>query len=219
MKEDPPLDARCRDKFLVQSIALDTEKEHANIQQVWQGIEQTAKSSIHEKKIRVVFLPVDGSAVNGISHTDDSFSRDSPTPAPRTPQRVSEAAPTGPVSVPESRPADNSHLGDAVNSASNPATARYSTFGSAAETVTNAIPTSGEDLKAQLAEAKATIARLQTQAQDSVLRQRKTESSSKGSTEKASNGLGLQQAPAGGVPVQVAAGLCLLCFLVAYFFF
>jgi hypothetical protein len=29
----------------------------------------------------------------------------------------------------------------------------------------------------------------------------------------------MQQAPAGGVPVQIVAGLCLLSFLLAYFFF
>lgn len=34
MKEDPPLDARCRDKFLVQSIAIDADNEFSNIQQV-----------------------------------------------------------------------------------------------------------------------------------------------------------------------------------------
>lgn len=37
MKEDPPLDTRCRDKFLVQSIALDAEKEQGNIQNVVSG--------------------------------------------------------------------------------------------------------------------------------------------------------------------------------------
>ena len=31
MKEDPPLDARCRDKFLVQSVAITPEHELPNI--------------------------------------------------------------------------------------------------------------------------------------------------------------------------------------------
>lgn len=156
--------------------------------------------------------------MNGTNYADDSFSRDSPTPAPRTPQRVSEAAPTGPVSRPESKPADNRHLGDAVNSAHNPATEPY-TIGSAASAVASAIPTSQDELKQQLADAKAQITRLQAQAQESVLRQRKTEASSKDSKDRVTSGLGVQQAPASGVPVQVVAGLCLLCFLIAYFFF
>ncbi|KAF2223519.1 PapD-like protein [Elsinoe ampelina] len=218
MKEDPPLDARCRDKFLVQSIAIDANNEFSNIQQVWQHIEQTAKSNIQEKKIRVSFLPADGSGVNGVSHGDESFSRDSPTPAPRTPQRGSEASPAGPVSRPESRPEDNKHLGDAVASAYNPATDR-SAVGAAAASVSSTIPTSSDDLKSQLDAAKAQIAKLQSQAQDSGLRQRKTEASSKDAKDRVAAGLGVQQSPASGVPVQVVAGLCLLCFLIAYFFF
>jgi len=31
MREDPPLDARCRDKFLVQSIAITPDKDSSNI--------------------------------------------------------------------------------------------------------------------------------------------------------------------------------------------
>lgn len=34
MKEDPAPDAKCRDKFLVQSFALDAEKEHESVHQV-----------------------------------------------------------------------------------------------------------------------------------------------------------------------------------------
>ena len=31
MREDPPPDARCRDKFLVQSTAISPEHEHENV--------------------------------------------------------------------------------------------------------------------------------------------------------------------------------------------
>jgi hypothetical protein len=31
MKEDPPPEAKCRDKFLVQSVAVTTDKEFSNI--------------------------------------------------------------------------------------------------------------------------------------------------------------------------------------------
>lgn len=34
MKEDPPLDAKCRDKFLVQSVAISADKEYANVSSV-----------------------------------------------------------------------------------------------------------------------------------------------------------------------------------------
>ena len=34
MKEDPPLDFRCRDKFLVQSVAITADKESQNAAEI-----------------------------------------------------------------------------------------------------------------------------------------------------------------------------------------
>jgi hypothetical protein len=34
MKEDPPLDAKCRDKFLVQSVAVTADREFSNVQSI-----------------------------------------------------------------------------------------------------------------------------------------------------------------------------------------
>lgn len=34
MKSEPALDARCRDKFLVQSVAITGDKEFTNVQQI-----------------------------------------------------------------------------------------------------------------------------------------------------------------------------------------
>jgi len=34
MKQEPPADARCRDKFLVQSVAITGDKEFTNVQQI-----------------------------------------------------------------------------------------------------------------------------------------------------------------------------------------
>lgn len=253
MKEDPPPDAKCRDKFLVQSVAVPADKEAGNVAQIvrkgsdhviyqlrsyelqWQQIEQTAKSSIEEKKIRVSFLPPDGNApssssVNGLSSTSDvppayASSYDSPTPQATTPQRgvtpqyQSQSTPVGAVSKPESRPADNKHLGDAVRSAGNPA--GNPTNESTSSSMPN-VPESLEDLKAQLAEARSTISRLTSQATEG-LRQRKPDISEQAPKERERNIAGqsfdLSQPPAGGVPVQIVAGLCLLCFLLAYFFF
>lgn len=79
MREDPPPDARCRDKFLVQTVTLSQDSDASNIPAIvcrtnallislayslkWQNIEKVSKSSIQERKIRVVFLPADGSGV------------------------------------------------------------------------------------------------------------------------------------------------------------
>ncbi|KAI9798328.1 MAG: phosphatidylinositol-binding protein scs2 [Piccolia ochrophora] len=234
MKEDPPPDAKCRDKFLVQAVAITADREFSKVADIWQHVDQTAKGSVQEKKIRVLFLPADGSnvtpshnRVNGTSHdlspdappaytsrtnnTDDTGR--SPSPEAVTPAR-------GPVSRPESRPADNKHLGDAVASASNPATdgQQQSVIGS----VASAVPTNMNELKAQLADAQATISQMTAQAKDQGLRQRKTDAVTQDARERITSGatgMGVRQQPGEGVPVQIVAGLCLLSFLLAYMFF
>ena len=220
MKEDPPMDAKCRDKFLVQSVLVTADKEFSNVTAIWQNVEKTSKSSIQERKIRVNFLSASGAgpsaagaAVNGVGHAhgeDSPPAYSSPSPQFGSPATVSSGTPFRAV-PPESRPEGAKSLGDAKASASNPATA--STMGAAASAVAAAVPTSTEELKAQLAQAKAQILQLKEQAGDSGLRQRKM------------NDAGAQmqtmahQAGDAGVPLQIVAGLCLLSFLLAYFFF
>ncbi|KAF9343852.1 phosphatidylinositol-binding protein scs2 [Mortierella sp. AD094] len=57
MKEDPPVDFKCKDKFLVQSVAITAEREQLALADLWPTIESEAKDQIREKKIRCVFLP------------------------------------------------------------------------------------------------------------------------------------------------------------------
>lgn len=207
MREDPPPDARCRDKFLVQSVAMTGENELGNVASVWSHIEQTAKQTIQEKKIRVVFLPADGDAspaVNGTSTSnhDLSASQRSPSPEAVTPQRIVAPA-SSTVSRSESRPSESKNLGDAVASTHNPA-----------------VSGKEESLRAELEQAYAKITRLE-QERDQGLRQRKgnavvSSGSDKGPT---SQNMAMQHAPASGVSVQIAAGLCLFSFLLAYFCF
>ena len=132
-------------------------------------------------------------------------------------------APVGPYNNMDERPADNQHLGDARASAFNPATSSpQNRITAAASSIANAIPTSGEDFKAQLAEAKAQIVKLKEQAEEQVLRQRNSDAVNKDSRERigtGSTGMGVQQQLAEGVPVPIVAALCLLSFLLAYFFF
>jgi hypothetical protein len=82
--------------------------------------------------------------------------------------------------------------------------------------VSNAIPTSQDDVRRQLDEAKATISRLQEQASSGLRQRNVAGSGEKGSTQ---NGLAAKATSTGGVSVQIVALLCLLCFLIAYFFF
>ncbi|KAJ2722495.1 phosphatidylinositol-binding protein scs2 [Coemansia sp. Benny D115] len=57
MKEDPPADFKCRDKFLIQSIQITPEMESMPMSELWAMVEREAKSSISEKKLRVRYLP------------------------------------------------------------------------------------------------------------------------------------------------------------------
>ncbi|KAK3114552.1 phosphatidylinositol-binding protein scs2 [Teratosphaeriaceae sp. CCFEE 6253] len=250
MKEDPPPDARCRDKFLVQSVAVPAGVEFTTVTQVWTRIEQTDKGSIQEKKIRVNWLGSEsssggftssgmgmgagagmlgsgstaGSSTNGMHHAagDDSPpAYSSPSQQAVTPAR-STAAPSGPISTPADRPADAKNRGDAVDSAYNPATGTgaSSTLGSALAAV--GLPSSQSQLQSQLDAANAQVKSLQAQATEG-LRQRNIiggGSGAEGESKGASMSQSLQHAPApGGVPVQLVAALCLLCFLLAYLFF
>lgn len=222
MKEDPPLDQKCRDKFLVQSVIVPSDRDFTNVPSVWANIEQTNKSSIQERKIRVNFLPADdltstpASKINGVNHHERIPSQYSPSPDAVTPHPSSTL---GAMSTPESRPAGSKDLGEAKESAFNPATAQVP-FQQAAQRVANAIPLSTEDVKAQLAEAQVQIARLKDQlAEQTGLRQRKP-TTEKSSSEGTSGMQQVQrQAEASGVSVQVVAILCLISFLIAYFLF
>ena len=95
-------------------------------------------------------------------------------------------------------------------------------MGAAASSVKDAVPTSGDDLRSQLAQAKEKIAQLTQQAEEQGLRQRKADAVNQDSRERittGTTGMGIQQQPADGVPVQIVAALCLLSFLLAYFLF
>ncbi|KJX95970.1 msp domain-containing protein [Zymoseptoria brevis] len=206
MKEDPPADARCRDKFLVQSVAIGAAaaESSANVAQIWSNIEQTAKSSIQEKKIRVSFLPADGStpAANGLaaSHHEDESPPSYSSPAPPA---------LGALSTPQKQTTDSS-----ARSPEAPSTAKSTLV----NTVANVTGYSQKELEQQLEEAKATISRLQQQATDG-LRQRKTGVSGSTDTAKGSPASLQTGSPPGGVSVQIVALLCFLSFLIAYLFF
>ena len=209
-------------------------------------MEKISKGSIEERKIRVVFLPADGTAstpqhnhVNGTVRvelgratfvkrliTSQHLGNDAPpaygSPAP------SYGSP-GPEAVTPSTRSANTAGSDSFNdskstaeSASNAVASTQSTVGAAASSIANSVPTSGDDVRTQLAQAKATIARLTQQSEEQGLRQRKTDAVNQDSRERittGTTGLGVQQQPADGVPVQIVAALCLLSFLLAYFLF
>ncbi|KAL2001869.1 hypothetical protein VTN02DRAFT_1081 [Thermoascus thermophilus] len=214
MKEEPPLDFKCKDKFLVQSVAVSGDLEFQNVTSIF---DRAAKPSIQERKIRVTFLPPDeptpeqAGETNGAAPSEEeqqsvgspTANYDTPAAAPRKP--AENAAPIPPPDFGEKPKPESSTPPSNENASPSGGASLRSTAASA------------EDIKAQLAEANAQIQRLRDQLADQGLRQRKTD---KDGSETAP--LLQQQHPQtaeAGVPVQIVAGLCLISFLLAYIFF
>ncbi|KAF9950341.1 phosphatidylinositol-binding protein scs2 [Mortierella alpina] len=206
MKEDPPVDFKCKDKFLVQSVAITAEREQLALQDLWPTIEREAKDQIREKKIRCVFLPpIDheitqireedeadhhSSRVSSSAHsTHSTFNSHSTVPAPASPVQQ-----TANVSVPA---AVQTH---------------FATTGESTDVGV---------LKRELESAHQTIQSLQStmdklQREASTLRQRKPESGSSSAPMMTAVHLRHEQE---GYPITYVAGAALIAFLVAYLLF
>ncbi|KAG6276657.1 hypothetical protein E4U47_008078 [Claviceps purpurea] len=219
MKQDAPLDAKCRDKFLVQCAPINSDQDFASVATV---LETVDKSQLTERKIRVIWLAADGEAAPEAS---------SSLAAQSTPSRAS--ASNGASETPS---APRSFFSPSAGHASAAASsAPYTSDDAAAEndedakSITNSKPTVSQataavsetakltydELKAMLAQAEAQLLSLK----DGGLRQRNVKSTS--SDEKAPRGQNthpVEHQPE-GVPVQIVAILCLISFLLAYFFF
>lgn len=220
MKTEPAPDAKCRDKFLVQSVAIDGDQDFTNGNAIWQQVDGSGVSTVQEKKIRVVFLPAAGDASLAILNTPlkpqsapqdqepapPAYSNRSPSPDQAyTPETRKISTPSGPISRVEEKPSSSKNLGEIRASATNPATSS-SVADTAAATV--------EDLKAKLADAQATIA---AYGREGGVRLRKVAA---GETSNATvNQVATKIQANEGVPVQICAALCFLSFLIAYLLF
>ncbi|KAK1978488.1 MSP domain-containing protein [Colletotrichum cereale] len=204
MKQEPPLDTKCRDKFLVQSVPITADKEFASIANI---------STVIERKIRVNWLTAEDessasavastpnrhSVVNGDHTPDVSHVYSSPGP---------EADGSGSPGASAARPSTSDVKDDSVSEMA------QSTVSAASHVVANTAQATYDELKQKLSQAEAKIVSLQD---NSGLRQRvKTESERLPSTQEAAAAI---RQGVDGVSVQMVAILCLLSFLLAYFFF
>ncbi|KAI5812597.1 PapD-like protein [Pyronema omphalodes] len=196
MKADPPSDFKCKDKFLVQSVAITADREATNVQSIWQAVEQTEKSAIKERKIRVIYLEADEDSSSAPAGNYDA----SPPPY---------ASPSTPVDAQSIQSANTRPI--SRDAASNMSPSIHSTRSIA------------EDKDAELTAARATIARLEAELKQQSLRLRKTAGAASDAkdkiTEGAAAGMNMTAHPPEGIPVQICAALCLLAFFIAWFFF
>ncbi|PHH64244.1 hypothetical protein CDD81_4858 [Ophiocordyceps australis] len=220
MKSDPPLETKCRDKFLVQSAPITAEKEFVPIASV---LEKADKGQIQERKIRVSWLPSAGAKdqVSAVPQSGNSTPMkqsivtavdETPNAARHyaTPRARADSTPRGSID-PSSHTPDSKHDDDKSERP-------RSAVSQAATAVSDSAQTTYEELKAKLAQTEAQLANYR----DSGLRQRGAKTAavgdeSKSSTTKTAPQPSLKQAE--GVSVQLVAILCLMSFLLAYFFF
>ncbi|KAL4819096.1 PapD-like protein [Aspergillus spinulosporus] len=211
MKDEPAPDAKCKDKFLVQTVAVTKDMEFANVSSIF---EKATKSAIQERKIRVAWLPADEPEVNHEdtngtnAQNDEPPSYSSPKGDFETPAANLAKSPNtiSPIPAPDFNESVKREYPTPQVSESKAASAKASVASSAKQI----------DYEARLEEANAQIQRLKDKLADQGLRQRKIG----GESEKSPAALAQQvQSVEAGVPVRIVAGLCLLSFLIAYFFF
>ncbi|KAJ4267613.1 phosphatidylinositol-binding protein scs2 [Fusarium torreyae] len=221
MKQDPAPDARCRDKFLVQSAPITADKEFASVANV---LETTDKTHMVERKIRVNWLPAGSDAdqaanrplatpnkqaiANGANDTPD-VSRTYSSPA------VREESPSSSAPPPYHSPKAPSIEDEKPRSVQEEPEAK-STFTQATTAIQETAQLTYEELKAKLTQAEQQLVALK----DSGLRQRNVKTTSNDDEKRplAQTAQAINQTVE-GVPVQMAAILCLVSFLLAYFFF
>ncbi|KAI1005330.1 hypothetical protein K3495_g2883 [Podosphaera aphanis] len=209
MKEEPPINVKCRDKFLVQTVAIKAEKEQSSTGSDWQYFDDADKSTVWEKKIRVAYLPPKTKATrfivtpskNGAS-SSNSHNSDRAPPAYGTHGSSSPETTYTPEDRSKIRP--SSSVPGSVDSKVSPK----------AE-LSNAPTLSYDEIHARLVKAEQVIA---SYAHDGGLRLRKNV---KGGTESEVFSEVAHQVQQGsqGVPLQIVAALCFTSFLLAYLLF
>ncbi|KAF5018904.1 hypothetical protein F66182_9099 [Fusarium sp. NRRL 66182] len=223
MKQDPAPDARCRDKFLVQSVSITADKEFASVANV---LETAGKGHLVERKIRVNWLPAESdldqipnrpistpnkqAIANGANDTPD-VSRTYASPV------VREDSPSSSAPPPYQSPRETIIEDDKPQSIHEaPASEPRSTITQATTAIKETAEVTYEELKAKLAQAEQQL----TALKESGLRQRNVKSTSNDDEKRplAQTAQAVTQTVE-GVPVQMAAILCLISFLLAYFFF
>lgn len=214
MKEDPPLDAKCRDKFLVQSTAIHAGLDGENVSTIWSAVEKSSKESIKERKIRVTFLPAGGASLGASAASASGLNGDSLEEAP-----PAYSSPGPDFGSPRQGEDFNTPQKGSESLLTNPGAA-VAVAGSA---ISDAAGTAKSAVSQQMESAKSTLSSMQSQSDESGLRQRKGVSGTeKEAAEQPRAGTAVARKPADGihgVPVQIVAALCLLSFLIAYFFF
>ncbi|KAG0332577.1 phosphatidylinositol-binding protein scs2 [Podila horticola] len=198
MKEDPPADFKCKDKFLVQSIAITSERAQLSAADLWPTVERDAKDQIREKKIRCAFLPPAEHAITQIKEEDEASSTHMSSAASSI-HHTQSIAPASPVHI---------------------ASATTVSFSDNRNSTGSSSTMDAQTLKRELENARETIQNLQNtleklQKEASTLRQRKPESGASPTV----TAVTLKHSQEGLYPATYVAGAALISFIFAVLFF
>ncbi|KAL4921213.1 PapD-like protein [Aspergillus aurantiobrunneus] len=213
MKDEPAPDAKCKDKFLVQTVSVTKDMEFANVSSIF---EKATKSAIQERKIRVIWLAAEEPLVDNQEETNGTHAQNDEPPTYSSPKGDFETPAAGiakssnaasPIPAPDFNESVKREFATPQVNENKAASAK-------SPTASSHKPDS--EYEARLSEANAQIQRLKDKLADQGLRQRKIG----GESDKSPAALAQQsQSIEAGVPVKIVASLCLLSFLIAYFFF
>ncbi|KAG0334098.1 phosphatidylinositol-binding protein scs2 [Podila humilis] len=221
MKEDPPADFKCKDKFLVQSIAITAERQNLEPNELWPAMERVAKDQIKEKKIRCAFLPPIEHAITQIKEEDESSSHLSSAASSvhLQHQSVAGAAPSSPVQITQTTSTTSTTTVSFQQAAEN----RNSTISTSSVTSSYSASSSTDSkaLQRELDNARETIQQLQMtmeklQKEANMLRQRKPESGS--GSAPTMTAVTLKHSQEGLYPAVYILGAVLIAFLFSLFF-
>ncbi|KJA18016.1 hypothetical protein HYPSUDRAFT_70279 [Hypholoma sublateritium FD-334 SS-4] len=73
LKEEPPLNTKCKDKFLIQSTIITPDKENLALHDIWASPEANEEGKVFQQKLRVTYLPAEGQTLE---------EEDEPAPVP-----------------------------------------------------------------------------------------------------------------------------------------
>ncbi|PPR05381.1 hypothetical protein CVT24_007995 [Panaeolus cyanescens] len=63
LKEEPPLNTKCKDKFLIQSTVITPDKETLPLTEIWSGTDMADEGKVFQQKLRVTYLPAEGDPI------------------------------------------------------------------------------------------------------------------------------------------------------------
>lgn len=219
LKEEPPLSAKCRDKFLIQSAIISADKETLPIAEFW-AAQEGQKDFISEHKIRCVYLPASSEPLPEENEDVSSVGAGALGAGAVGTGAVGAGALSSSASYVPPAPAGNGHVQPPISIASlsnvPSGQAAAAPFVARGDYATSSLPVAGVASSSTIAPASVApsnraLSPQELEAENARLR-----------AQLASSGTGFRtatQKTSTGVPVHIVAAIVVAVFAVTYLFF